>query len=236
MAVAPSSTEPEGFNLAPRIPKTDFIAAYQKFLHAVATHPHSDGPFESFQSGLASSWEQYKEWLYYEARRRLDVQSWRRKWIGTGRILRHVIASIEIREDRNYRNNIVQWDGRRGEDSDSHRRLHLAKTQKAKRRNAGDAIHEMYREEKPPNDCFRELAELFGARYDLLSYLFFLRDWGQFMPVETTPVALKANLRSEAGHVSAFQREIQTSAGGDQTIEHGRGVQRVAGQFAAVGR
>jgi hypothetical protein len=130
--------------------------------------------------------EHYKEWLYLEARRRLKVEDWSESWIGTGRILKAVRAAIEIKEDKRHRNNIVGWEARYGEGAVSHRKLIDAERDGAECSKVERALWGMYAEEANPESCFGQLVELLGARYDLLSYLFFIRDWTVFMPVKSS--------------------------------------------------
>src|SRR5437879_5230647 len=110
-----------------------FDSVFQRFREAVVAYPGSGGPFTDFQSGLAEKWEHYKEWLYLEARRLLDAPSWKKASVGSGQILQHVLDAIEIHRDKDHRNNIVEWDGRRGESSKSHRKMLLAKNSAALR-------------------------------------------------------------------------------------------------------
>ena len=164
-----------------------FAAAFRRFERAIKLHEDSPGPFESFQTGLAHDWEHYKEWLYFEAQRSLEVGTWKKMWIGTGEILKRVIASIEIHRNKYYRNNIVEWPGRFGPKSKSHQKLLEASASKNLRQPAEMALWEMYAESSSdPAVCFGRLVELFAAKYDLISYLFFIRDWTLFMPMKST--------------------------------------------------
>lgn len=169
------------------ISSSSFAIAFTSFQHGVEKYPKSPGPFVDFQSGLAAEWEGYKEWLYYEGRRLLDARSWKKAWIGTGKILDGTIRAIEIHHDKNYRNNTVEWDGRHGgESSKSHRRMIEAKKSTRQSAAAERALFAMYAQEGDPATCFVSLTEQFGHRYDLIAYLFFLRDWREFMPLRPT--------------------------------------------------
>ena len=171
---------------SPRISPSTFAQVFRRFKRQVELDEDSPGPFEDFQSGLARSMEHYKEWLYLEARRRLDVDAWTERLIGTGEILACVLSAIEIKEDDGHRNNIVQWEGRKGPESKSTLKLLAAKTEPRQRQKAEEALWKMYAEEADPRQCFVDLVEHFGARYDLISYLFFIRDWNQFMPLKSS--------------------------------------------------
>lgn len=163
-----------------------FAHVFRRFQRQVEHAEHSPGPFRDFQSGLAYSMEQYKEWLYLEARRRLHVASWKESWVGTGKIVSLVVKAIEINEDENHRNNIVAWQGRRGPTSKSTLKLLAARDDGRQWSKTEKILWDMYFEEDDPKKCFEDLVKLFGGRYDLISYLFFLRDWDEFVPLKST--------------------------------------------------
>jgi hypothetical protein len=163
-----------------------FAHVFRRFQRQVEHAEHSPGPFRDFQSGLAYSMEQYKEWLYLEARRRLHVASWKESWVGTGKIVSLVVKAIEINEDENHRNNIVAWQGRRGPTSKSTLKLLAARDDGRQWSKTEKILWDMYFEEEDPKKCFEDLVKLFGGRYDLISYLFFLRDWDEFVPLKST--------------------------------------------------
>jgi hypothetical protein len=163
-----------------------FAKVFQRFQRQVELDERSPGPFRDFQSGLAHSMEHYKEWLYLEARRRLDVGAWKDAWVGTGKIVKRVVAAVEIFEDKNHRNNIVQWQEKNGPDSTSTQKLKDVEANRQHWRTAEQAMWDMYVEEADPEPCFARLVELFGARYDLISYLFFIRDWNTFLPFKSS--------------------------------------------------
>jgi len=169
-----------------QISNQDFEAAFRYFEEAVASHKRSLGPFQDFRTGLAEEWESYKVWLHHEARGRLKAGDWKPGWAGSGKILDHVLAAIRIKEDKERRNNIVEWEPKRGDKSTSIVRLLEARKQPSLRQEAENLLFRLFREAGDPEPVFNELTEAFGRRYDLISYLFFLRDWHQFMPVRSS--------------------------------------------------
>jgi hypothetical protein len=198
-----------------------FAMVFCRFELQVEFAKNSQGPFQDFQSGLAYTMEHYKEWLYLEARRRLKAEEWKIKWIGSGQILTCVLNAIEIYEDKNHRNNIVEWQGKKGPGSRSHLKLIAARDNPEQWRTAEKAFWDMYVTEESPEQCFEQLVALFGARYDLISYLFFIRDWNEFVPVKSSffpevfdllevplPMVKKCNWQNYAG-VLARLREVQ---------------------------
>jgi hypothetical protein len=201
-----------------------FAFVFERFREAVVAHSPSDGPFSDFQTGLAGRWENYKDWLYLEARRRLNASSWKKNAIGKGEILRSVIKAIHIREDQDHRNNIVEWEskGRPNPEAISDHKLIVSQDSATSRAKTEAALYRMFVENADPEDCFTELVEACGARYDLISYLFFIRDWNQFLPLrpnafETAFEMLGAPLamvkKCSWSNYSAFLRRVRQVQG-----------------------
>ena len=163
-----------------------FAKIFRRFEHQVEFAKNSQGSFKDFQSGLAYRMEHYKEWLYFEARRRLKAEEWKENWIGNGQILTCLLNAIEINEGKLYRNNIVEWQAKKGPSSRSHLKVIAAKDHPELCSTAENALWEMYVANGSPKQCFERLVALFGARYDLISYLFFIRDWNEFVPVKSS--------------------------------------------------
>lgn len=143
----------------------------------------SGQPFRSFHQGLPSEWEEYKERVWHEAQEQLAVNTWREKDVGTGRILKAVISAIEINRSKTLRNNLVAWDGRRGPQSRSH--LALVEASQVETVQLEQWAFDFYRDEVTPQS-FEKLVDLVGKRYDLVAYLFFLKDRHRFLPIGTT--------------------------------------------------
>jgi hypothetical protein len=151
----------------------------------VAAAAAQDGEaFVGFDRGVAERWEGYKERLYHEGRKRLDRNTWRESDIGKGAILQRVLLAIEINEP-GLRNNLVQWQGKWGQASRSHVGLLAAVEDSAKRRDTESLLFALYRGGRDLGEVFAGLVTMVGRRYDLLAYLYFLRDWDRFMPIAT---------------------------------------------------
>ena len=143
--------------------------------------------FTSFREGLPAKWEGYKERLRNEARYLLDLPSWSRSEIGKGHILKRVIKAIEINEPRRQiKNNLVDWPNRYGHKHLSHRALLDAKSNRSARRNLEEWFFNFFKTKKSDEKAFESFRELAGNRYDIVSYLFFLKDWNRFMPIAPT--------------------------------------------------
>ena len=145
--------------------------------------------FVSFAEGLPAKWEDYKSEVRAEALRRLKFKSWKRAEIGKGRILKRVIAAIEINEpgSNRLRNNLVNWPNRFGHQARSHRALLDAQDSTSGRRRFEQWFYDFYLGRSQDEAAFDGFVELVGdGRYDLVAYLFFLRDSSRFMPIAPT--------------------------------------------------
>ena len=149
---------------------------------------HSGGrPFISFRDGLPAQWEDYKAEVRKEALRRLEVQKWKRADVGKGRILDRIINVIEINEpSRGLRNNLVAWQNRYGHKKRSHRALLDAKSDASARRSFEQWALDFFQDRLNDADAFERFRELAGERYDIVAYVFFLKDWNRFMPIAPT--------------------------------------------------
>jgi len=158
----------------------------QRLRFATLVQRKSGTAFRSFAHGLPAAWEEYKGVVRERALRILDVPKWKKTWIGTGKILKRVVDAIEINDKGGPKNNLVAWQNRYGHEGRSHRALLDAKTDSAARRNLEDWSYRFFRDQLPAPEAFETLRELAGARYDLLAYLFFLKDWTRYMPIAPT--------------------------------------------------
>lgn len=161
-----------------------FQAQFERFKTALLGN--SGEAFRSFREGLPLEWEGYKEHVRTRARALLKFSQWKEKEIGTGRILDRVIAAIEINEGTNRRNNLVAWLPRFGPKSVSHWVLKEARQDRAKRSQLERALYDLFRSNKSEGQLFELLRSLGVGHYDLMAYLFFLKDWDRFMPISTT--------------------------------------------------
>jgi hypothetical protein len=148
----------------------------------------SEEEFRSFREGLPKKWEGYKEDVYTEGRRRLAWSIWKDTDVNSGsRILKRVINAIEIAAAPGVKpNNLVDWDNRYGPARRVHRKLLAALQNKIDANEFARVFYGLYRNNLSESDAFETLKNLAGGRYDLLAYLFFLKDWDRFMPIAPT--------------------------------------------------
>jgi hypothetical protein len=161
-----------------------FQIQFERFKKAVIGS--SGEEFRSFREGIPLEWEGYKEHVRTKARALLKFSQWKDKDIGTGRILDRVIDAIEINEGPNLRNNLVAWQPRYGPTSVPHWVFKEARQDKAKRAQLERAIYDLFRSDSSEGQVFESLRSLGVSHYNLMAYLFFLKDWDRFMPISTT--------------------------------------------------
>jgi hypothetical protein len=133
----------------------------------------SSNPYTKKQEG-------YKEEIYYQARNLLNFESWSILDVGNGNIIKSVIAAIEIKE-----NNLVQWQPKYGEDSSQHQPLRDELTNGKKLIVYEKDLFNLYRD-TDDKKAFEKLVNIFGHKYPIVAYLFFLKDKTQYMPIAPT--------------------------------------------------
>jgi hypothetical protein len=164
------------------ISKQHFDTQFQSFRRDVERV--SGVPFVSFRQGLPLEWESYKSRLRMHALDVLGIATWREKDVGSKVILKSVIRAIEFNEtELDLRNNLVRWQNRYGHANRSHCQLLDALDEAGSCTAFERCLLPFYQGQLSSKAAFEELVNLAGKRYDLLAYLFFLRDAERFMPI-----------------------------------------------------
>jgi hypothetical protein len=140
--------------------------------------------FRSFHEGIAARWEDYKPRLRKHALSLLDAPNWSEASLGRGRILPKVISAIEI-ADRDLPNNLVRWENRWGPANQSHNAMLDALSSGRGIREFERLLFSLFRGQAADGEIFEQLRALAGNKYDLLAYLFFLKDTKRYMPIAT---------------------------------------------------
>lgn len=166
-----------------RLSALTFQRQFSRFERKVRAQSNGQA-FTSFQGGLPAEWEEYKQDVRKEALRLLGFRGWKKADVGKGRILKNAIKAIEI--DGVARNNLVNWPNRFGHKNRSHRALLDAQSDAAARRKVEQWFFDFFHRGVPYAEAFEQIRELVGDRYDLVAYLFFLKDSSQFMPIAPT--------------------------------------------------
>ncbi|MCM2466684.1 DUF3883 domain-containing protein [Methanoculleus oceani] len=158
---------------------------HQRFIQfQEAVKQKSGKEFVSFNEGLPSEWESYKQDIYEEGRSRLNFRNWVKEQIGTGHLLKCVIYAIEIDiKATKLRNNLVRWENRWGETARAQHSLYQALEDSKRCEAFESALFDFYRDIIAPESAFDAFANLMGRRYNLLAYLFFLKDREEYTPI-----------------------------------------------------
>jgi hypothetical protein len=160
------------------ISTTKFREAFESFKRKVGR----DGKtFVSFSEGLPYEEEGYKLVVRTEALEMLATDSWSTEDVGSERILEAVIRAIEVEK-----NNLVHWKNKWGHRNRSHYKLLDARDYFDKKLQLEKLLFGLYVGKANEQDVFEGLRALAGVRYDLLAYLFFLKDCDRFMPIGVT--------------------------------------------------
>lgn len=134
--------------------------------------------FKSFKTGYAREQEYYKRDVFREARIKLNLQSWKKSDIGTGKIIGCVIDAIEIKL-----NNLFEWDSRHGEATRYHNSLFEAKENTTLCKEYEQLLYDLFNDLKTDKESFNHLIKLAGQKYGYIAYLFFIKDSSKYLPI-----------------------------------------------------
>ena len=135
-------------------------------------------PFASFASNpYTEEQEGYKYEIHRNGREILAFQTWKESDIGSGSIAEAVLKAIEIPK-----NNLVPWQGRFGEEARPHQPIFEAKEQSDKMQKIERCFFRLYHKQENETS-FEELTDIFGKKYPLLAYFFFLKDRSKYLPI-----------------------------------------------------
>ena len=147
--------------------------AFQKFVEE-----QSNVPFVSFASNpYTDEQEGYKYEIYRAARDKLAFQAWKESDIGSGDIIASTIEAIEIKN-----NNLVQWQSRYGDEKRPHHPLYEAKKSSEKTKVMEQCLFSFHHKTDVISS-FNELIDIFGKKYALIAYLFFVKDNSKYLPI-----------------------------------------------------
>lgn len=139
-----------------------------------------DIEFVSFAHPYTQSEEGYKDEVYKEAREALGLSKWKADDVGSGKILSAVKNAIELKN-----NNLVPWQARYGEASRPHFKMYEALEDAHLQKELESAFFKLYHTHDD-EESFQTLVNIFGKKYSLLAYLFFIKDNTRYLPISTT--------------------------------------------------
>ena len=122
--------------------------------------------------------ESYKHLVHHTAREALGLANWKDELIGTGKIIKAVLEAIEIKG-----NNLADWQARYGDESRSQHCLHLSLATNEPHR---EILEQTLFDHFKGNDdeaSFYDLMDIFGKKYRIIAYLFFLKNRSKYMPL-----------------------------------------------------
>jgi hypothetical protein len=155
------------------------ILRFQAELKNLKAHllEHDGFAFESFSRGKMHDWEGYKDYVFSEAGLRLGLANWNADEAGTGVIIDRVIEAIEINDGKQKRNNLLKW-----QQYGAHNILTEIK-EDARCFQVESLLFDFYTNELEAEDVFDPLVSLVGKKYNLIAYLFFIKDSSRFLPI-----------------------------------------------------
>ncbi len=134
--------------------------------------------FMSFSSHPYTEYhEGYKYDIYKNARAHLAFQDWSQSDVGNGKIIQSTIDAIEIPK-----NNLIQWQARFGESSRPHQPLYEVLDNQKNIGQIESIIFQLYHSQND-EDSLNKFISVFGKRYPLIAYLFFIKDKSRYLPI-----------------------------------------------------
>lgn len=131
----------------------------------------SGATFDSFSgNSYLQEQEGYKGLILAEAQRSLAVAHWDESMLAKGGVIGKLAIKAMAQSG-----NLVHYQ----------QRLHFGNVVAEHREAAERALYDIYRS-PDAQAAFEQATGIFGAKYDLISYLFFLKDGGRYLPVRPT--------------------------------------------------
>lgn len=128
-------------------------------------------PFSSFESNeFLYKQEGYKTDIYRSARQLFSNAGIQEKDIGTRKIINQIaIPVIRLSKNLVNKNQIIHFNNKLSEHPDEAERV----------------IYDIYYE-NDEQTSFENAVKFFGAKYDLIAYLFFIKDYNRYLPIRST--------------------------------------------------
>ena len=136
---------------------------------------------QAFLSFSSNSFTHAQEWYKYDifnyAQKTLEIEVWNESEVGSGKIVSRVIKAIEYKE-----NNLVMWQARYGDEKRPHHVLHKAIETGENLKDIESTLFSLYKTDKY-FESFSELTGIFGTKYPIIAYLYFIKDKDKFLPI-----------------------------------------------------
>ena len=132
--------------------------------------------FISFRdsAGFLGREEDYKSYIAEEARKELNFNNWKESWIGTGKIAECARGAIKKSGNLVNKNQQIDFKNR------------LDPNHPKYRPEAERVLYDIYRNPLCSEaTAFANAVEVFGAKYDTIAFLFFIKDDTRFLPISS---------------------------------------------------
>ena len=157
----------------------DFSKVVEQLSRFTTYVHYKDGKqgFISFRdsTGILGRNEDFKSTRAEEARKELKYKEWDESWIGTGKIAQCAKNAIDKAENLVYPNQRYEFHNR------------LTPEHPHYRKEAEQVLFDIYSNPQiEESKAFASATEVFGKKYDIIAFLFFIKDDTRFLPVSTT--------------------------------------------------
>lgn len=148
----------------------DQLSRFTAFVQQMDGYPG----FISFRNstGFLGREEDYKSRIAEEARKELNFNSWKESWIGTGKIANCAKRAMNRAGNLVNKNQQVNFKNR------------LDPNNSQFREESERVLFDIYRNTSIEESAsFAKAVETFGAKYDTIAFLFFIKDDSRFLPI-----------------------------------------------------
>lgn len=137
------------------------------FFEFISRQPEQRGLIPSFNSGYLNLNEKYKLSVFSKANELLNVRKWNSKTIQSGYVAAQAVRAMQLSE-----NNLVN----------PHQKTKFVDKVRANSVEAGQILFDFYTSPAIDESMLESLVGFFGRKYDTLAYLFFLKNWKEYLP------------------------------------------------------
>ncbi len=145
------------------------FTAYVRFMDKSAD-------FISFRdsAGILGREEDYKSAIAEVARKELNYVNWKASWIGSGKIADCAKRAISKASNLVNKNQQIDFKNRLDPDHEKYQP------------EAEQVLYDIYRGNQGEEaEAFERAVKIFGAKYDTIAFLFFIKDDSRFLPIST---------------------------------------------------
>ena len=138
-----------------------YLEAYKRYLD---TQTHDEN-----SRSLSNIEENYKRDIAVKAKEILDLNSWKESEIGEGKIGGNAIKAVQRNLNLIGRYQVTTFSNKVKENNYMSERV----------------LYDLYHDRKD-KECFEQICRLFGRKYDLVAYLYFVLDPDRYLPLRSS--------------------------------------------------